>query len=66
MPSYNELKFYSSNQYTILLEVLENEKVTHPETYPAVARVGEKIRKSILRTGIFEELEPIPQLDDKK
>ena len=65
MPSNAELKFYASNQYTILLGLLENERLAHPETYVSAARVVSKYRESILYTGIFEDLKPIPQFDDK-
>ena len=59
-------KVMYSNYYTILLLALELEKIKHPETYESAVRIGEKIRKSIIRTGIFteKELEPIPRLDE--
>lgn len=66
MLDYNALKFYASNQYNILLGLLENERLAHPETYAGAARIVEKYRETILDTGIFEELKPIPKFDDKK
>ena len=63
---YSEFKFIISNQYSILLGLIEYERLAHPETYAAVARVGEKYREAIIQTGLFNVLDPIPQLDDKK
>ena len=66
MASYRELKVFASSQYSLLIEALKVEKALRPETYEGAASVGETIRKSILNTGLFEELEPLPKPDPPK
>lgn len=61
----SERKAIAETNYNFLLEVLENERVAHPETYEAVARAGEKLRKNYKAFGQIDDMEPIPHLPPK-
>ena len=60
-----ERKAIAETMHLFLLEVLEYERLAHPETYEAAARVGEKLRKNFKALGQTNDLEPIPPLPPK-
>ena len=66
MPSEREWKVIYSNQYSLLVEALETEKLAYPETYLGAYHIGEKMRESILETGLFDSLRPIPKFEPPK
>ena len=62
----SERKATAETNYDFLLEVFENERAIHPETYEAAVRVGEKMRNYFRSFGQLDDLKPIPKLDPPK
>ena len=49
-------------QYDVLLKTLRLEKLEHPETYEAAARVAEAVRETAIHfTGTTEDFPELPK-----
>ena len=49
--------------HQLLIEKLENEKLSHPETYAGAVRVGETMREAFISFPGCENLAPLPVLN---
>ena len=61
-----EFKSFSTTAHKYLLSCLRAEKLEHPETYEAVARVGEEMREYFMDFGQLNTLPPVPTLEKKE
>lgn len=61
----SERKSIAEMQNNFLIEVLENERMIHPETYETATRIGEKLRDNFMALGQIDNLKPIPHLPPK-
>ena len=66
MASMLEQKSTSRLLYLILLEAMDNEKKTYPETYEGAYHIGEKMRTALIGLSGSENFEPLPKLDKNK
>ena len=61
-----ELKSIAATAHKYLLKVLETEKYKFPETYNISAvHIGEEMREYFKAFGQTDDLEPVPQPDEK-
>ena len=56
-----EIKSFYNREYDYLLVQLELSKLKYPESYSAVAELGERFRDHIKRSGNIDDLPPIPK-----